>query len=314
MNLKSHWSYDDIPDQSGRVALVTGANSGLGYHTVRGLAGKGADVLMACRSLDKGELAAADIRRQISHAQLTVVELDLSDLTSVQRCAESVHGDCESLDILVNNAGVMAIPRQETAQGFERQFGVNHLGHFALTGKLLPLLLHSSSGRIVNVSSVEHRRGRMVFSDLHGKQKYSRFRAYSQSKLANLLFTFELQRRLSHSGAAAISVAAHPGISATNLMFAGPNENNAKAGKLLMRAMIAVLAQSAEQGALPQLYAATAADVNGNDYFGPGGWQEFRGYPKRTRARYHAYDEESARRLWQVSVELTGETFPQLES
>ena len=320
--MANKWSYDDIPDQTGRVALVTGANSGLGFHTARGLAAKGAHVLLACRSLQRGERAAAEIRGQLPRAQLTVVELDLADLKSVQRCAETVHGGWERLDILVNNAGLMVASRQETAQGFELQLGVNHLGHFALTGRMLPLLLGTPASRVVSVSSLAHRNARLDFSDLQSEGGFSGvggFDVYGQSKLANLLFAFELQRRLARSSASTISVAAHPGISATELFSkekigAEPTGLGAKAMFLLARLLLPALAQGGEPGALPQLYAATAADVNGSDYFGPGGWQEMRGYPKRRRARDHAYDEEAARRLWRVSAELTGETFPQLAS
>ena len=316
--MKSKWSYEDIPDQTGRVALVTGANSGLGYHTARGLAAKGALVLVACRSLNRGEQAVSSLRAQFPHAQMSVVELDLADLASVERCAETVRKRCERLDILVNNAGLSTFTRRQTAQGFELQFGVNHLGHFALTGRLLPLLIGTPSSRVVNVSSLAHRNARLDFDDLqheNGFSGFGGFDAYSQSKLANLLFTFELQRRLARRNVSTISVAAHPGLSGTNLLSkdkvrAETQRFAATIAILMARLLIPALGQSAGQGALPQLYAATAPDVNGNDYFGPGGWQEARGYPKRIRARDHAYDEEAARRLWQVSEELIGETFP----
>lgn len=314
--MKSNWNYVDIPDQTGRIALVTGANSGLGYHTARGLAAAGARVLMACRSLERGERAAADIHKQLPTAQLTLVELDLADLESVARCAEIVNEACERLDVLVNNAGLSAFSRRNTAQGFELQFGVNHLGHFALTSQLLPLLVDSNNARVVNVSSLAHRNARLDFNDLQGKVGFD---AYSQSKLANLLFTFELQRRLSRSSAPAISVAAHPGLSATSLISLeklreGSNRFMARTANLVARLIIPVFGQDAAQGALPQLYAATAPGVNGGDYYGPAGWQEFRGLPRKIRARDHAYDEVAAARLWQVSAELTGENFSQLES
>ena len=308
----SKWNSSDIPDQTGRISLVTGANSGLGFHTAMDLAAKGSRVLMACRSEARGERAAAAIRQKLPQAQLEVTELDLADLESVRRCAETLRTDLARLDILINNAGVMAIPRRETAQAFERQFGVNHLGHFALTGALLPLLLKSPGSRIVNVSSMAHRSGRMDFSDLHGKRKYTRFGAYSQSKLANLLFTLELHRRLERKGADTISVAAHPGWAATNLQFAGPRDRGSSIEMLMMRALNALLAQSAQQGALPQLYAATAPDVSGGDFVGPDGWMEMRGHPRKVTAKGTAYDEESARQLWQVSVELTGEMYTNL--
>ncbi len=314
--MKSHWSYADIPDLTSRTALVTGANSGLGYQTARGLAAAGARVLMACRSLERGEQAAADLRQQLPGAQLTLVELDLADLDSVKRCAETVHKECDRLDILVNNAGLSAFSRRETAQGFELIFGVNHLGHFALTGQLLPLLLDANAGRVVNVSSLAHRNVRLDFDDLHGS---TGFDAYSRSKLANLLFTFELQQRLTRSSLSAISVAAHPGLSGTSLitMEKYSEESNrlmVRTTILIARLLLPVFGQSAEQGALPQLYAATAPGVSGGDYYGPAGRQEFRGFPRKVRARDHAYDEEAAARLWQVSAELTGESFSQLAS
>ena len=313
--MNSNWNYDDIPDQSGRVALVTGANSGLGYHTVRGLAAAGACVLMACRSLDKAERAAAEIRQQLPGAQLTLVELDLADLESVTRCAATVNEECERLDILVNNAGLSAFSRRETAQGFELQFGVNHLGHFALTSRLLPLLLDSDAGRVVNVSSIAHRNARLDFNDLQGRGGFS---AYSQSKLANLLFTFELQRRLSRNSAPAISVAAHPGLSSTSLVSMEKLRDDAnillaRTANLVVRLLLPVFGQNAAKGALPQLYAATAPGVNGGDYYGPAGRQEYRGFPRKVTARNHAYDEVAAARLWQISAELTGEQFTQLE-
>ena len=310
--MKSKWSGADIPDQTDRVALVTGANSGLGFHTALTLAVKGARVLLACRSVPRAEQAKAEILQSLPQAQLEVIELDLADLESVRRCAETLRSDLARLDILINNAGVMAIPRRETAQGFERQFGVNHLGHFALTGALLPLLLETPGSRIVNVSSMAHRSGRMDFSDLHGKRKYTRFGAYSQSKLANLLFTLELHRRLERKGADTISVAAHPGWAATNLQFAGPRDRGSSIEMLMMRALNSLLAQSAQQGALPQLYAATAPDVSGGDFVGPDGWMGMRGHPCKVTAKETAYDEDSARQLWQVSFELTGEMYTHL--
>ena len=320
--MKTNWTYEDIPDQTGRVALVTGANSGLGFHTARGLAARGANVLMACRSLARGEQAAANIRGQLPHAQLAVVQLDLGDHSSIESCAETVRGQCERLDILVNNAGLSTFARQQTAQRHELQFGVNHLGHFALTGRLLPLLLGTPASRVVNVSSLAHRNARLDFNDLQNEGGFSGFAgfgAYAQSKLANLLFTFELQRKLARNNVSTISVAAHPGLSSTNLISRDKLSGDrhrlwAEIAALMARLVIPAFGQSAEQGALPQLYAAAAPEVNGGDYFGPGGWQEFRGSPKLIRASDHAYDEDAARRLWQMSAQLTGETFPPLES
>lgn len=311
--MKSHWAAANTPDQTGRTALVTGGNSGLGFHTCRLLAARGARVLLASRSAERGEQAKIKIEAELPHALVEVISLDLADLDSVQRCADRLLSDSERLDLLVNNAGVMAIPRQETAQGFERQFGVNHLGHFALTGSLLPLILKTPGSRIVNVSSIAHRSGRMNFSDLHSRQKYSAFGAYAQSKLANLLFTFELQRRLEKINAGTICVSAHPGFSSTNLQYATARETGPTVEVVMMRIMIALLAQSAEQGALPQLYAATAPDVTGGEYVGPDGWMQMRGYPMKHRAKDSAYDSEAAQELWRLSVEMTGKTFESLQ-
>ena len=308
-----NWTSADIPDQTGRTVLVTGGNSGLGFHTCRLLAENGAHVLLACRSAERGEQAKTEILQGLPNAALEITALDLADLNSVRRCADNLKSDLDRLDLLVNNAGVMAIPRQETPHGFERQFGVNHLGHFALTGALLPLLLKTSGSRIVNVSSMAHRSGRMNFSDLHGRQKYSPFVVYAQSKLANLLFTLELQRRLETIKAGAICVSAHPGFAATNLQYAAAREKGSAIELIMMRILNATLSQSAEQGALPQLYAATAPDVVGGDYIGPDGWMQMRGYPKKHLAKSTAYDSEAAQELWRLSVEMTGEAFEQLQ-
>ena len=311
--MPTNWTSADIPDQTGRTVLVTGGNSGLGFHTCRILAAKGARVLLASRSAQRGDQARTEIIQGLPDAQLEVTALDLADLDSVRRCAENLNSNLDRLDILVNNAGVMAIPQQETAQGFERQIGVNHLGHFALTGALLPLLLATPASRIVNVSSMAHRNGRMNFSDLHSRQKYSRFGAYAQSKLANLLFTLELHRRLESIAAPTICASAHPGWAATRLQYASPSETGSRLELVVMRTLNAIFAQSAEQGALPQLYAATSPVVKGGDYIGPDGWMEMRGYPQKVTAKEHAYDAESARELWRISVETTGEEFKLLQ-
>lgn len=307
------WTDVDIPDQTGRTVLVTGGNSGLGFHTCRLLAAKGARILLASRSSQRGDQARADILQANPDARLEVISLDLADLDSVRHCSANLRADLDGLHVLVNNAGVMAIPRQETAQGFERQFGVNPLGHFALTGALLPLLMKTPSSRIVNVSSMAHRSGRMNFNDLHGQRKYSPFGAYAQSKLANLLFTLELQRRLESKGAGTICVSAHPGFAATNLQYVAAKEKGSAIELILMRTLNALLSQSAEQGALPQLYAATAPEVSGGDYIGPDGWMQMRGLPKNHRARETAYDHSAAQKLWRLSVEMTGETFEPLQ-
>ena len=311
--MKQKWTSADIPVQTDRTVLVTGGNSGLGFHTCRLLAAKGARVLLASRSSQRGDQARAEILQVVPDAQLEVISLDLADLDSVRRCAATIRNDLDSLHILVNNAGVMAIPRQETAQGFERQFGVNHLGHFALTGALLPLLLKTPTSRIVNVSSMAHRNGRMNFSDIHSTRNYSRFGAYAQSKLANLLFTLELQRRLHSKRAPTICASAHPGWAATRLQYAAPSETGSRLELGLMRTLNAIFAQNAQQGALPQLYAATAPDVSGGEYIGPDGWMQMRGLPMKYRAKETAYDSVAAQELWRLSVELTEEPFEKLQ-
>ena len=262
------WTANDIPDQSGRTAIVTGANSGLGLITARELARHGADVVLACRNTVKGEEAAAAILQEAPGAQVSVQALDLADLASVHAFAEAQDGP---LDLLVNNAGVMGIPRRETKDGFEMQFGTNHLGHFALTGLLMPSLLKAPEPRVVTLSSTAHKFGRMNFDDLQGERRYFRWSAYGQSKLANLLFAFELQRRADEAGLDLTSVAAHPGYAATNLQTRGP-----EAGGLLTRVEDAamavanhVVAQSDEMGALPQLYAATVPDCRAAATSGP---------------------------------------------
>jgi NAD(P)-dependent dehydrogenase (short-subunit alcohol dehydrogenase family) len=297
------WTAADIPDQSGRTAIVTGANSGLGLATARELARAGAAVTLACRNVGKGEEAAGRIRAVVPNAALEVVPLDLADLESVRDFAAQATGARQRLDLLINNAGIMAAPRRLTTDGFESQFGTNHLGHFALTGLLLPVLLRSAAPRVVTVSSTLHRRGTMNFDDLQGERKYSRWGAYGQSKLANLMFCFELQRRATAADTALLSLAAHPGYAATNLQFAAPDRFYEKAYMWIGNRLFA---QSADMGALPTLYAATVLDLLGGTYVGPGGAGEQRGYPKVVSAAGKAYDESAWRRLWEVSEELTG--------
>jgi NAD(P)-dependent dehydrogenase (short-subunit alcohol dehydrogenase family) len=301
-----------MPDQRGRVALVTGANSGLGFQTALALAGEGATVMMACRNQAKGADALARVQAEHSRADVALLELDLADLASVRKAADEAQARHGRLDVLVNNAGVMAIPHRTTADGFEMQFGTNHLGHFALTGALLDRLLGTPGSRVVNVSSGAHLIGRMRFDDLQGERKYRKWLAYGQSKLANLLFTSELHRRLAAAAASTIAVAAHPGYAATNLQTAGPQ----MAGNALMERVnvIAnkVLSQSEEMGALPQLYAATAPDVVGGEYFGPDRLFGQRGHPTRVSRSKAARDDASGRRLWDVSRQLTGVGFDQL--
>ena len=297
----SKWTVDRIPDLTGRTAVVTGANSGLGLVTARELARKGAQVVMGVRSLEKGEAAAAQIHGEVPDARLDVGHLDLADLASVRAFAAAQAGP---LDILVNNAGIMMTPKGTTKDGFETQFGTNHLGHFALTGLLLGALKDAGAARIVTVSSIEHYPGRIRFEDLHSETLgYGPRKAYRQSKAANVLFGLELDRRLSRTGSGVISVLAHPGYSDTNLQTTGPTGPAKWAMQFIGNR---VIAQGADQGALPQLYAATAPEVHGADFFGPDGYRALRGHPTRVPPSTYAADPDVAKRLWQVSEEMTG--------
>ena len=309
------WTAADIPDQSGRTVMVTGANSGLGLQTAKELAGAGATVLMACRNVEKAEAARDEIAAAHPGAELEIVALDLSDLGSVASAAETVSSRPGGLDVLINNAGVMVPPQRRTDDGFELQFGTNHLGHFALTGGLIETLLASRAPRVVNVSSVAHRAGKMDFDDLNWSKGYSRWPAYGRSKLANLLFTLELARRAEAAGTSLIAAASHPGYAATNLQTAGVGLGTV--GTLLkpfMKVGNLLFAQSDAMGALPSLYAATAPGVEGDDYFGPDGVGEQRGHPTRVGRTGRAANGEDARRLWEASEELTGVTFGPLDA
>lgn len=305
----SGWTTAQIPDQSGRTILVTGANSGLGLRTAQALAARGARVVMACRNQAKAAEALTAVKEAASGPEPQVVPLDLADLASVRQCAADVLAEHPSLDVVVNNAGVMATPHRRTEQGYELQFGTNHLGHFALTGLLLPALLRAPMPRVVNVASIAHWGGVMQWKDPHMERLYLRWPAYAQSKLANLLFTSELQRRARKADVPLMAVAAHPGVATTHLYDLHDTG--------IRRAMLSVpmafmkrVGQSDEMGALPQLYAATAPGVRGNDYYGaagplPGPF-EIRGYPKRSPRSPLARNRTHARRLWELSERLTG--------
>jgi NAD(P)-dependent dehydrogenase (short-subunit alcohol dehydrogenase family) len=293
------WSPAEIPDQSGRRAIVTGANSGLGLVAARELARKGAAVVLACRNQAKGAAALEQVRAAAPDGRAELARLDLGSLESVRAFAATQEAP---LDLLVNNAGVMAPPRAETADGFELQLGTNHLGHFALTGLLLERLKAAQSPRVVTVSSNAHRLARIDIDDLQGRRRYRRWRAYGQSKLANLLFMLELDRRARAAGSPLVSVAAHPGWSATNLQVAAAP----LVDRLAMRAVNATIAQRAEQGVLPLLYAATMPGLAGASYVGPDGPGEWRGGPQLVSMSKRAQDRDSARRLWEVSESLTG--------
>jgi NAD(P)-dependent dehydrogenase (short-subunit alcohol dehydrogenase family) len=304
------WTTDDLPDQHGRTVLITGANSGLGLRSAEALAAAGARVLLACRNADKAAVARDSVAAGATGPAPEVVSLDLSDLDSVAACADRLTGSLEHLDLLMDNAGVMALPKRlTTAQGFEMQFGTNHLGHFALTGRLLPLLLAAEAPRVVAVSSMGHRPGHIRWDDPNWETgTYRAWPAYFQTKLANLLFTLELSRQAAEAGTSLLVAAAHPGASHTGLAANGPGT-----GSAFMRVGTKVsdrfFSQSDSMGALPQLYAATMPDVPPNGYYGPDGFMEQRGHPKPVGRAGRASDPEAATRLWKMSEELTGVSY-----
>lgn len=306
MKKDQRWTADRIPDQSARVAVVTGANSGLGLATTRALARRGGHVILAVRDEAKGRRAAEEITAEQPGAGLEVRRLDLADLDSVRAFADRIRADHPRLDVLVNNAGVMAPPRSLSVQGHESQFAANHLGHFALTGLLLDLLADGVDPRVVTVSSANHRQGRLFLDDLSGEKKYSPMGFYNQSKFANAVFGWELHRRLTAAGSPVRSLLAHPGYTATNLQTSAP----VGMVKVLFGFVLAPLAQRPEKGALPQLYAATAPEAKGGEFIGPDGIAELRGHPTRVRLSGEAADPETGRRLWELSERLTRVRFP----
>jgi NAD(P)-dependent dehydrogenase (short-subunit alcohol dehydrogenase family) len=295
-----------MPDQAGRTVLVTGASSGLGLRSAEALAARGARVLMACRNETKAAAAREQVASGASGPPPEVVLLDLADLSSVRAGAEKVAGSVDRLDVLMNNAGVMAVPLSRTADGFEMQFGTNHLGHFALTGLLLPLLGQAPAPRVVTTSSHMHRSGRIAWDDLAAERRYRRWPVYSRTKLANLLFAYELDRRARQAGSNLLSVAAHPGYAATHLQLAGSEQSGRRLTARVMSLGNHLIAQTDAMGALPQLYAATAPGVEGGQYLGPDRFFQLRGHPTKVSSSRRSRDPEAARRLWQVSQELTG--------
>ncbi|HWD11596.1 MAG TPA: oxidoreductase [Solirubrobacteraceae bacterium] len=301
--MSEKWTSAQIPDQSGRIAIVTGANSGLGLVSARELARHGATVVLACRNQEKGLRAQRQIEADAPQSLLELAELDLGSLASVRAFAERFLATHAGLDLLLNNAGVMAPPRSETADGFELQLGTNLLGHFALTARLIGAMGARTDARVVTLSSNAHKMGRIDFDDLQSERRYRRWAVYGQSKLADLMFALELDRRLRAAGSAIRSVAAHPGYAATNLQTAAPPLLD----RLVMRATNLALAQNADMGALPPLYAATAPGVEGGSYIGPDGLGEFRGHPRIVSPNAAARDEAVAARLWSVAEALTGE-------
>ena len=303
--MSAKWTTAQIPDQRGRRAVVTGANSGLGFVTARELARKGASVVLACRNAKKGTAALGDIRSTAPHAMLELEVLDLGRLASVQAFAERFAGAHDGLDLLINNAGVMAPPRRETEDGFELQLGTNLLGHFALTARLIGLMQARKDARVVTLSSNAHKMARINFDDLQSTRHYRRWAAYGQSKLGDLMFALELDRRLRASRSSVKSLAAHPGYAATNLQTAAAPTLD-RAVMLLTNTLVA---QSAAMGALPTLYAATEPGLEGGLYVGPDGIGEFRGHPRVVSPSRAARDERVAARLWDVAEELTGVRF-----
>jgi len=293
------WNTSNIPYQAGRNIIITGANSGIGFETARALAEKDANVTMACRNSERGKKARDEILQKYPQAKVELMVLDLCNLKSIARFAELYSSRYDSLDLLINNAGVMATPFEKTMDGFELQFGGNHLGHFALTAQLMPLLTQTPNARVVIISSLAHQMGTINFQNLNGESGYWRWPAYAQSKLANLLFAFELQQRLLASGHTTIVTTAHPGYTATNL------QNTS----LLARSGNGFLAQGAFHGALPTLRAATDPQANSGTYWGPGGFMELRGAPVEVQAMSKARDSQVAKRLWEVSESLTGISF-----
>ncbi|MCG7583510.1 SDR family NAD(P)-dependent oxidoreductase [Mycolicibacterium sp. OfavD-34-C] len=300
------WTAADVPDQTGRVAVVTGANAGLGLETAAVLAERGARVVVAVRDLGKGEKAVGEIRRRTPNADVALQQLDLSSLASVRTAADELRAAYPRIDLLINNAGVMYPPKQTTADGFELQFGTNHLGHFALTGLLLDHLLQVEGSRVVTVASIAHNiQAGIHFDDLQWERSYNRVAAYGQSKLANLMFTYELQRRLTATQTPTVAVAAHPGISNTELMRHIPGS-----GLPGFSALAGLVTNSPAVGSLATLRAATDPAVRGGQYYGPSGFRELVGHPVLVQSNRQSHDTDVQQRLWSVSEELTGVKFP----
>lgn len=298
---------NDIPSLKNKVAIVTGANTGLGYQTAKSFALQQAHVVMACRDEGKALDAMNAIKAEYDDAKMTFIALDLANLKTIKTFAKQFNETFQRLDILVNNAGVMAIPACKTKDGFEHQFGVNHLGHFALTGLLLAPLKATPHSRVISVSSLNEASSRINFNDLMGEKRYNRWLAYGQSKLANLLFAYELDRQLKKHGYKTISLAAHPGMADTNLQQVGPQMDKSLFASQTWKYINRVFAQTADQGALPQIYASTAQDVKGGEYYGPNDWFGMRGKRiKSIKSSTKSYDRDMARQLWNASEALTG--------
>ncbi len=305
------WAERHIPDQSGKTFVVTGANSGIGYATTAALASKQAKVIMACRNRAKAEQARAEIASAVPKAQLDIVDLDLADLASVNACAHTLEQTYPRIDALINNAGLGWIKRTETADGYEMQLGANHLGHFALTCKLIPLLKQAPDARVISTASLAHYWGRIHFEDLQLKQSYSRVKAYGQSKLANLLFGLELQGYFERNQLPIKSIIVHPGMAGTNIANSALEAGNHQAMAKIAEALTPFVTQSPQMGCLCTLYAATSPDAQGGRYYGPKYAFEMFGTPKPARIAKHARDPAIAKRLWDVSEQLTGVHYPE---
>ena len=304
------WTAAQMPTQAGKTVLVTGANSGIGYQTALELARHGAHVMLGCRSESKGNAALERLRRAVPNAGVEFALLDMASLENIRKFAAGFEAHGLTLDVLINNAGVMALPnREQTSDGFERQMGTNHLGHFALTGLLLPALRRSSAPRVVTVASLAHRNGKIDLANLQSEKHYKPWDAYNASKLANILFAKELDRRVRKAGINLVSVACHPGISRTSIFENGPGTSPDLKTKV-MGIVAPLLMQDDAMGALPTEYAATSAEVHGGEYIGPDGLAEFKGYPKVVQPRAQALDAQSAAELWKASEALTGVTYP----
>jgi len=304
--MREKWTTKNIPDLSGKVFIVTGANSGIGFEAAKEFARKVAKIILACRSLDKGDEALEKIQKEISNAPVELMQLDLASLDSIKKFASEFKEKCNQLDVLVNNAGIMMTPYGKTEDGFESQVGTNHLGHFTLTSLLYDLLTRTKGARVVNVSSNGHKRiGEMDFDNfIYGEGKdYSRIKAYSRSKLANLLFTYELDKRFKKGDIDAIAVTAHPGVANTNL------GNHMGVAAPVLKILLFFMVQSATKGALPIIRAAVDPEVKGSEYYGPRGRNEIRGYPIRVESNEASHNEENAKKLWELSEKLTGVKF-----
>ena len=299
-----NWTSENISDLSGKVIIVTGGNSGLGYESVKAFAMKGADVVLASRSMEKGEEARAEILKDVPDGKIEVMQLDLGDLESVKNFASEFKLGHKKLDVLLNNAGIMMTPYFTTKDGFEAQLGTNHLGHFALTGLMMDVILKTQGARIVNVSSGAHKSGEMDFSNLQYENGigYKPMKAYGRSKLSNLLFTYELQRKLEAAKKDTISVAAHPGVAMTNLA----RHLEGKFLYKILTPLFKMMAQDQAMGALPQIRASVDPDVKGSEYYGPDGKKEYKGYPVLVPSNEASHNLEDAAKLWEESEKLTG--------